>query len=181
MHMLAPTHDTSPDLTGTMLRLPPIDRGSAGRIMLRFIGHLPFFKFASALILPAGLNLAGAAAIALSYSVFCCEIAGWLEARQAGPAPSFRSAETPLLGSLTLVINMALCTPIWTLALSPASFGRYLEDPLALWPAFLGLIAPSCFCFAACQLHTRAHVPIARRLGLRSISASAPDNGKKSP
>ena len=78
MHMLAPAHDTSANLSGTMLRLPPIDRGSAGRIMLRFIGHLPFFKFASALILPAGLNLAGAAAISLSYSVFCCEIAGWL-------------------------------------------------------------------------------------------------------
>lgn len=166
MYMFLPTNDTSLDARASLLRLPPIDRGSAGRILLRFLGHLPFFKLVSALLLPHGLNFAAAAAIALSYSVFCCEIAGWLEARQAGPMPSFRSAETPLVGSLALVVIMALCTPIWTMALSPSSFGPYVDDPLVLWPAFLGLIAPSCFCFAACQLHTRAYMPLARRLGL---------------
>lgn len=160
--------------------LPHLSHGNALRLVMRFAGHLPFFLLVSPLLLPQGLNLFAAAAISLSYAVFCSEIAGWLNARQSGAEQAYRISLTPLTGSLVLIAAMAVSAPVWTLALSPASFGAYAANPLALWPEFAVLIAPSCVLFTACQLYTRAHAPLSRRLGIADARATPPrpDEGR---
>ncbi len=156
----------APRSPSPLVRRPSEQKRYASRLVVRFVGHLPYIKFASALLLPAELNIASAAAIAGSYAIFSTEIASWLTGRQSGPRPEFSSTLTPTIGSLFLLALMAVSAPAWAYALSPASFGTEHDSPFTLWPAFLALIVPICFCFAACQMQTRAQAYIARRLGL---------------
>lgn len=143
-----------------------LNQRRVARLLLRFCGHLPFFMAASLLLLPEGLSLSAATAISVTYSLLCCEIAGWLNFRQEGARPAFSLAETPLLGSTILVGAMVLTAPAWALVLSPGSFGAFLTTPTALLPQFFVLIMPSCVCFAACQLRNRSLMMCSRRLGI---------------
>lgn len=165
MTTFAPFRQNYIEATASLGEMQRLNQKRAARLLLRFCGHLPFFMAASALLLPDGLSLSAAIAISLTYSMFCCEIAGWLNFRQEGSRPAFSVAETPLLGSMILVAAMVFIAPSWALVLSPASFGEFIDQPVALLPQFFVLIMPSCMCFAACQLRNRSQLLLSRRLG----------------
>lgn len=123
------------------------------RGLVRLVGHLPLFKLTSAFVLPEALNFIGAAGAALVFAIFSFAVSH----RRAQPYLASQVIRAPLAKTIAILVAMTATTPVLAFALSPASFGEHLAEPMALAPAFIALVLPSAFCFAVIQHAFHGH------------------------
>lgn len=138
--------------------------------LVRSVAYIPYFKFASALLLPHSLSFPALVAIGLSYAVFCHEISCRLETQPFG-----RRDVVPLQAGWRLFALLALALPPITYLLSPNSYGQHLDTPYLLSLSFAALALPCCACFVMAQRQARRHDRILFRLGLVSLEAARHD------
>ncbi len=113
--------------------------------VIRFAGHLPYFKIGSALMLPQALSLGGVVATTFAYSLLCLAASRWGAGKRS-----------PLLGTLALVGGMMLIGPMIAVLL-PVGYlqaGELTAEahriPELIVPYF-GMLLPVCGGFLAVQ------------------------------
>lgn len=131
---------------------PAFDADALYFLVLRYAAHLPYFKIASALLLPQGLGTAGVLVTTLAYALACCVTSRWL-AGLGRQDPTFPNpAVLPLLGATAILVAMLVMGPAIA-SLLP----RHPEPAtgfLAQLPAWLALLAPVVTGFFLAQLIT---------------------------
>jgi len=137
---------------------PVPGRGVAGEdalyfLVLRFVAHLPYFKIASALLLPQGLGTAGVLATALVYALACSAASRWIAALRREVPIFANPAVLPLLGATAVLIAMMVMGPAIA-TLLPRHPDR-AAGLLAQLPAWLALLAPVIAGFFLAQLLSR--------------------------
>lgn len=127
--------------------------------MIRFVGHLPYFKAASLLILPGPIGFGAVVTTTFCYAVICALVSRHLIGAHIGG-----SARSPLIGTLFVLASMLLIGPcIAILSSSTHSSGTMLGNDIVrfrdLLLPYLGLLLPVCGGFLAIQLLTRPGSP----------------------
>ncbi len=119
--------------------------------VIRFAGHLPYFKVGTALMLPQALSLAGVVATTLAYALLCLVASRWMGGR------------SPLVATLALVAAMMVVGPAIAVLL-PDGYLQAGETtaeahriPELIIPYF-GLLLPVCGGFLAVQWLIRPSV-----------------------
>lgn len=142
-----PGSDVSARFTTSELGESLIGAGLTPTI-IRFAGHLPYFKVGTALMLPQALSPGGVVATALTYALLCLIASRWLGAR------------SPLLATLALVAAMMVVGPAIAVLLPDGYLqtGEITAEvrriPELIIPYF-GLLLPVCGGFLAVQWFTR--------------------------
>lgn len=117
--------------------------------LIRFVGHLPYFKVGSALMLPQALSLSGVVITTLAYALLCL-----------AASRLFGNRRTPLPGTLALVAAMMVVGPAIA-TLLPGTTTQAMElsgettSISSMLIAYLGLLLPVAGGFLAVQWLTR--------------------------
>ena len=122
-----PVRSPSPTLNGDALSM----------LALRFIAHLPYFKIASALMLPQGLSNAGVVVTTLVYALACFVASRWCAEQRRSAADLPHAAVLPLLGATSILITMMVVGPV--LATLLPRHPERAADLLTMLPAWAGL------------------------------------------
>lgn len=123
-------------------------------LALRYAAHLPYFKIASAMLLPQGLGTGGVLVTVLAYALACSAASRWIAGqRRARSQCLSQPAVLPLLGTTAVLLAMLAMGPTIT-TLLPRHPELAAASPLALLPAWLALLAPVTLGFLAAQLLT---------------------------
>ena len=114
--------------------------------MIRFLGHLPYFKVASTAMLPEGMGLAGIVVTTFVYALLCLGVNRWFSVRYA-----------PFSATLALIAAMMVVGPAIVLALPAAPLPPNLHGYSGLMLPYLGMLLPVAGGFLAIQFIVGHH------------------------
>lgn len=114
--------------------------------MIRFLGHLPYFKVASAAMLPQALGLGGSLVTAFIYATLCLAVTRWSAARHS-----------PVTATLALLAAMMVVGPAVALALPAAPIETTIHGLSGMMLPYLGLLLPIAGGFLAIQFLVGQH------------------------
>lgn len=112
--------------------------------LIRFAGHLPYFKIGSALMLPQALSLGGVVVTTLAYAGLCLLASRWRGGRAPLPA-------TLLLVAMMMVIGPAIAVLLPEGYLQPGEIAAEAHRIPELLIPYFGLLLPVCGGFLAVQ------------------------------
>lgn len=148
-------------LPSCTMRIPALRRATGPSLLdgdplfmltLRFVAHLPYFKIASAMMLPQGISDGGLLAAALANALACTVASRWSAGLRRMSAELPHRAVLPLLGTTAVLLTMMVAGPM--LAILLPRHPELAANPAALVPAWFAVIAPVCLCFFAAQYLT---------------------------
>jgi len=114
--------------------------------MIRFAGHLPFFKIATAAMLPQAIGLGGVVVTAFVYSLLCLLVTRHFGARHS-----------PFAATLVLIAAMMVVGPAIALALPAEPLPANHTGLSGLMLPYLGVLLPVCLGFFAVQFMVGHH------------------------
>lgn len=151
--MFNPSNSPAGTAWPTPGRAPGLGEDALYFLVLRYVAHLPYFKIASALLLPQGMSTAGVLVTTLVYALACSVASRWIAGLRREDPIFPNPAVLPLLGATAVLIAMMVMGPAIATVL-PRHPGL-ATGTLALLPAWLALLAPVIAGFFLAQFLTR--------------------------